>query len=72
MSILDINNSIGTICKNDHKFDHDRKNFLSENVFLISLLFQISKMLFLLGTITFMISEMSIATSKNRIIDIKN
>jgi len=29
-------------------------------------------MLFLLGTITFMISEMSIATSKNRIIDIKN
>jgi len=49
MSILDINNSSVT-----------SKNLLflmSENVFLISILFQISKMAFLPVTITCMISE---------------
>jgi len=41
------------------------------NVFLISILFQISKMAFLLVTITFMIPEINIVTGKSSIIDIK-
>jgi len=45
---------------------------ISENVFLISILFQISKIAFLLVTITSMISEINIVTSKNFILDIKN
>jgi len=45
---------------------------ISENVFMISILFQIPKMAFLRVTITFMISEINIVTSKNVITDIKN
>jgi len=59
MSILD-NNSIGT-SKNYHFW------YLK-----MYLWYQISKMAFLLLTITFMITEIKIVTSKNWIIDIKN